>query len=130
MDGNKVSLNDFKGKYVLIDFWQTLCSRSAKELPYYLKLYADYKAEDIVFVSISVNEDKDIWKNYVKENKNVGISLRAEKSFSSEVYKDYQVPGLPFFVIIDKEGKIIDAAAAKPSSKEIRETFDQLLKRK
>lgn len=130
VDGKKVSLNDFKGKYVFIDFWQTLCPRSARELPHYLKLYADYKAENIAFVSISVNEDEDVWRTYVKENKKAGTSLRAEKSFASEVYKDYQVPGLPFFVIIDKEGKIIDAASAKPSSKEIRETFDQLLKSK
>ena len=62
--------------------------------------------------------------------KNVWISLRAEKSFASEVYKAYQVPCLPYFVIIDKEGNLIDPAAAKPSSKEIRETLDQLLKSK
>jgi peroxiredoxin len=130
VDGNKVSLSDFKGKYVFIDFWQTLCSRSARELPHYLKLYSDYKTENIVFVSISANEDETVWRNYVKEKKNVGISLIAEKHFSSEVFKAYQVYGTPFFVIVDKEGNIIDPAAAKPSSKEIRETFDQLLKGK
>lgn len=130
VDGNKVSLNDFKGKYVFIDFWQTLCPRSARELPHYLKLYSDYKAENISFVSISVNEDENVWRNYVKENKNVGISLRADKSFASEVYKAYQIPILPSFVIIDREGNIVDPMAAKPSSKEIRETFDQLLKSK
>jgi len=130
VNGKKISLSDFKGKYVFIDFWQTLCPRSARELPHYLKLYNDYKDKNIAFVSISVNEDENVWRAYVKENKNVGTSLRAEKYFASEVYKEYQVPGLPFFIIIDKEGNIVDPAAAKPSSKEVRETLDQLLKSK
>jgi peroxiredoxin len=130
VDGNQVSLSDFKGKYVFIDFWQTLCPNSARELPHYLKLYSDYKDENIAFVSISINEDENVWRNYVKQNKNVGTSLRADKYIASEVYKAYQVPGLQFIVIIDKEGNIIDPAAAKPSSKEIRETLDQLLKGK
>jgi len=128
VDGNMVSLNDFKGKYVYIDFWQTLCSRSARELPYLLNLYSDYKDENIEFVSISVNEDENVWRDYVKENKNIGTSLRVPKSWDSETYKDYQVFGLPSFILIDTEGNIIDPNAAKPSSTEIRETFDQLFK--
>ena len=128
VDGNKFSLKDFKGKYVLLDFWQTLCPRSAREMPHYLKLYAEYKDKDIVFVSISVNEDENVWRTFVKESRNAGVSLRAENSFYSKVYQDYQVPGLPFFIIVDPEGNILDQAAPKPSSKEIRGTLDQLLK--
>ncbi len=128
VDGNLVSLSDFKGKYVFIDFWQTLCTSSARELPHYLRLHSDYKNENIVFVSISVNEDMNVWRNYVKENKNVGVSLRAEKYFMADVYKAYQVPFTPTFVIVDKEGNIIEPLAPKPSSKEIRETLDRILK--
>lgn len=127
VDGNMVSLNDFKGKFVYIDFWQTLCSRSARELPYLLNLYSDYKDENIEFVSISVNEDENVWRDYVKENKNIGTSLRVNKSWDSETYSDYQVFGLPSFILIDTEGKIVNPVAPKPSSKEIRDTFDQLL---
>ena len=130
VDGNMVSLNDFKGKYVYIDFWQTLCPRSGRELPYLLNLHSDYENENIEFVSISVNEDENVWRDYVKENKNIGTSLRVPQSWDSKTYKVYQVFGLPTFVLIDTVGKIIDPKAAKPSSKEIRETFDQLLKSK
>lgn len=128
VDGNLVSLNDFKGKYVYIDFWQTLCSRSARELPYLLNLHSDYQDENIAFVSISVNKDENVWRDYVKKNKNMGTSLRVPQSWDSKTFKDYQVPGLPTFILIDTEGNIIDTRAAKPSSKEIRETFDALLK--
>lgn len=130
VNDNKVSLSDFKGKYVLIDFWSTLCPNSARELPHYLKLYSDYRDENIAFVSISVNVDENVWKTYVKEKKNVGTSLRAENYFWSEVCKEYQVIALPTFVIIDKDGNIVDPMAAKPSSMEIRETLDRLLKSK
>jgi cytochrome oxidase Cu insertion factor (SCO1/SenC/PrrC family) len=130
VDGNLVSLNDFKGKYVYIDFWQTLCPRSGRELPYLLNLHADYKEDSIAFVSISVNEDENVWRDYVKEHKNMGTSLRVPQSWDSKTYKDYQASGLPTFILIDPEGHIINPKAAKPSSKEIRETFDQLLKSK
>ncbi|GGE01261.1 TlpA family protein disulfide reductase [Planktosalinus lacus] len=128
VDGNLVTLNDFKGKYVYIDFWQTLCPRSGRELPYLLNLHSDYEHENIEFVSISVNEDENVWRDYVKKNKNMGTSLIVPQSWDSKTYTDYQAFGLPTFILIDTEGKIIDPKAAKPSSKEIRETFDQLLK--
>jgi peroxiredoxin len=130
VDGNQVSLSEFKGKYVYVDFWLTTCPRSARELPYFLKLYSDYKEDNIVFVSISPDKDKNTWLDFVKEKRNVGTSLWSDKFLDSEVTKNYQVLGTPTYVLIDKEGNIIDPVAAKPSSKEIRETFDQLLKSK
>jgi len=120
VDDNMVSLSDFKGQYVYIDFWQTLCPRSGRELPYLLDLYADYKDDNIAFVSISVNEDENVWRDYVKEKKNMGTSLRVPQSWDSKTYKDYQAFGLPTFILIDTAGNIIDPKAAKPSSKEIR----------
>jgi peroxiredoxin len=130
VDGNLVALNDFRGKYVYIDFWQTLCPRSGRELPFLLNLHSDYENENIEFVSISVNQDEKVWRDYVKENKNMGTSLRVTQSWDSKTYSDYQVFGLPTFILIDTEGNIIDPNAAKPSSKEIRQIFDKLLKSK
>lgn len=127
-NGQQVSLNDFKGKYVYIDFWLTTCPRSARQLPYWLKLNSDYKDDNVAFVSISVDEDKTMWLNYVKEKKNVGTNLWSDKFWDSEVFKDYQVYGTPTYVLIDKEGNIIDPVAAMPSSTEIRETFNRILK--
>lgn len=128
VDGNQVSLKDFKGQYVYMDFWQTLCPRSGRELPHYLKLQSEYQDENIAFVSISVDQNEENWRNYVKEKKNVGTSLRAEESWDSDVYTKYQVNGLPSFIIIDPEGNIVDPVAAKPSTDNIRTTFNELLK--
>jgi len=128
IDGKMVSLNDFKGQYVYIDFWHPGCSRSARELPYFLNLYSDYKDKNIAFLSVSGNDDEEEWRNYVKENKDIGTSLRAERSWDSKTYKDYQISGHPSFVLIDPKGKIVNAVAPKPSSEDIRATFDRLVK--
>lgn len=130
IDGNHVSLNDFKGKYVYIDFWLTTCPRSARELPYFLKLYSDYKTDNIAFVSISPDQDKNEWINYVKEKRNVGTCLWSDKFLDSEVFNEYQVYGTPSYVLIDADGKIIDPVAPKPSSTEIRTILDELLNKK
>ena len=127
INGNKVSLSDFKGKYIYLDFWATTCPYCRKESPSYLKLYSDYGSNEIEFISISADLKEDRWKNYVKENKNVGTILRVENSWDSDAFQAYQINSSPTYVIIDKEGNILDPVAPRPSSKEIRETFDKLL---
>lgn len=121
------SLSDFKGQYVLLDFWNSRCGRCRKELPYFMELQSDYENENIAFVTISNDPDPSAWKTYVKKNKNVGSSLWTEKFWDSETFKAYQVRGTPTYVLVDKEGKIIDPVAPKPSSPELRETLNELL---
>ena len=128
IDGHTVSLEDFTGKYVYLDFWLTTCPRSARELPSFLNLYSDYRTENIAFISISPDRDKNTWMNYVKEKRNVGTCLWSDKFLDSQVFDDYQVYGTPSYVLIDTNGKIIDPVAPKPSSTEIRIILDQLLK--
>jgi thiol-disulfide isomerase/thioredoxin len=128
IDSNRVSLESFKGKYVYIDFWATWCSPCRKERPYFLKLESDYKGKNIVFISISLDNNKKAWEDAVRQTKGAGISLIAEAGRNSAVSRAYQVSGIPTFVLIDKEGKIIDSQAERPSTKAIRETLDDLLK--
>ena len=126
IEGNQFSLSDFEGKYVYLDFWLTTCPRAEREMPHLLELQSDYAEEDLAFVSISLDDNKEVWSEYVKEKRNSGYSLRTNPNF--KVDEDYQIFGTPWFTLIDKEGNIIDPIAAKPSSPEIRQTLDQLLK--
>jgi peroxiredoxin len=120
-------LSDFQGQYVLLDFWNSRCGRCRKELPYFMELQSDYENENIAFVTISNDPDSRTWKNYVKKNKNVGTSLWSEKFWDSETFKAYQVAGTPTYVLIDKEGYIIDPMAPKPSSQDLRDTLNKIL---
>jgi len=127
INGTNYSLKDFKGKYVYIDFWATWCGPCRQEMPSYIKLQSDYKGKDIVFISISIDEDKDSWEKVVKESKADGISLITTGGIESNVAKAYQISGIPTFVLIDKAGKIINSQAQRPSENNLRKTFDALL---
>jgi len=128
LNGNMVTLSDFKGKYVYLDFWHTGCKYCIKETDAYVKLYDDYGDKEIEFVSVSADLDKGKWKDYVLENKNVGVSLITENFWDSEEFQNYQVSSSPTYALLDKKGNIIDSKAPYPSSSEIRELFDQLFK--
>ena len=57
-DGKIYSLKDFRGKYVLIDFWATYCAPCKKEIPYLEKIQEKFKKKNIFFVSIAIDLNK------------------------------------------------------------------------
>lgn len=126
-NNNQVSLSNFRGKYVYIDFWATWCKPCRDEIPYYLKLQKEYKDKDIVFLSICLDDDKESWQEFIKDIKNEGKWLYATDGFNSEVVRSYQIIAIPRFCLIDKEGKILTTFAPRPSSDEIRKLLDSLL---
>jgi thiol-disulfide isomerase/thioredoxin len=126
-EGNPVSLKDLRGKLVYIDFWATWCGPCLQETPHFIKLMRDYKGKDIVFVSISIDNDKNKWLKVVLEEKPEYISLIADRGWNSKVIKAYQINIIPAFILIDKEGKLITREAPWPSSPDIRKTLDEYM---
>ena len=128
VNGNMVSLESLKGKFVYIDLWATWCGPCKKEIPFLQKLEHEYAGKDVHFVSISSDkpEDAEKWKTMVKEKNMGGIQLHANGD--EEFAKAYKVQGIPRFILLDKEGKIVEINAPRPSSEEIRPLLDQLLK--
>jgi thiol-disulfide isomerase/thioredoxin len=125
--GKDVSLSDFKGKIVYLDFWATGCGPCRREYPYLVKLQSEYKDKDVVFVSISIDNDCQEWKKYVIEKKIEGITLFKGMGYESELARAYQLVGVPTFILIDKQGRIVDSAPPRPSSSEIRKVINDLL---
>ncbi len=113
-DGNTVSLADFKGKYVYIDIWATWCGACRKEIEILEELKRKYSNNDIVFVSISIDDDIDNWKKFVRQNNMTGIQLISNEK--NPVPNMYMTSGAPYFILIDKEQKIINSRAPRPSS--------------
>jgi thiol-disulfide isomerase/thioredoxin len=123
------SLNDFKGKYVFIDVWATWCGPCIKQMPALKELEHKYQNKEIVFVSISVDKKEayDKWRKMVLEKNLGGIQLFANNSFDSKFIKKYGISSIPRFIIIDKEGKIYDENADKPSTELLKATLNSLL---
>lgn len=105
-----VTLDDFKGKLVYIDIWATWCGPCKAEIPHLEKLEEKMHGKNIAFVSISVDEDKAKWLNFVKKSK--GIQLNDAKN---EITKKYNISGIPRFMLFDKNGNVITTDAPRPS---------------
>jgi thiol-disulfide isomerase/thioredoxin len=121
-EGEDVSLKDLKGKKIYIDVWATWCAPCIAEIPSLKQLEKDLLNEDIAFVSISVDNKKDIekWKKFIERKELGGTQLMANGEFQSDLTKNYNITGIPHFLLLSGEGKIISANALKPSNPKIR----------
>lgn len=136
IEGNSVALSDLKGKYLYVDIWATWCRPCLQQLPAMKELEEKYRGQNIEFVSISVDRDADKakWSKMVKEKEMKGLQLFAGKqtSFSG----DYQISSIPKFLIIGKEGEIINENPPRPMdyrtgklNQELVAMLDNLLKK-
>lgn len=124
INGKEVSLSDLAGKYVYIDVWATWCGPCRGEIPHLQKLEHKYADKNIHFVSISCDQDKGAWEKMVKEDKLGGIQLH--NGGDHEFMNTFMITGIPRFILLDKEGKILNANMTRPSNIRTSETFDSL----
>lgn len=124
LSGKKVSLSDFKGKYVYIDIWATWCGPCQREIPHLQKLEEKYHGKDIYFVSISCDNNKKAWENRVRAGLK-GIQLHFVNG--DTFMNDYMIKGIPRFILLDKEGKIISVDMSRPSDPKTLAKLDELL---
>ena len=126
INGDLVSLKDLKGQIVFIDIWSTTCLPCMAEIPYLKKLQEEFKNDEIKFVSINVIDSIDTWRNAVKENQLGGILLHSSDNKNSFL-TDYLLRGIPRFILLDKDGKIIDSSAKRPSDPKLKEQLKGLI---
>lgn len=128
--GGKTKLSDFKGKYVYIDNWATWCGPCRMEIPFLQKIEEKYHGKNIEFVSISIDEMKnhDKWKTFVKEKQLGGVQLMADKDWSSDFIRAFDINSIPRFILIGPDGKVVDADAKRPSDPGLTTQLDELLK--
>ncbi|MBI3258677.1 MAG: TlpA family protein disulfide reductase [Ignavibacteriae bacterium] len=120
-----ISLSDFKGKTVYMEFTGSWCIFCRKEIPHLIELQKKFKDNpDIEFVSIwleSAENPSDTWSSYVHGTGLRGIHLYSAAQFNGKAPKLYQVEGTPIFMIIDKYGKIVSSNAKRPGEDGIYE---------
>lgn len=126
--GGNTSLESLKGKYVYIDVWATWCDPCRQEIPSLEKVEEQFQGKNIFFVSISLDNSKDRekWSNLVTQKKMSGIQLLADKEFDSKFIKEYNIQGIPRFILIDANGNIVNAQAPKPSDPKLIELLNSL----
>lgn len=125
--GGKTKLEDFKGKYVYIDVWATWCGPCRAEIPFLKKVEEKFHGKDIVFVSISVDTQKDHekWKKFVTDKELGGVQLFADNNWNSDFIKAFGINSIPRFILIGPDGKVIFADAPRPSSQALDSTLGE-----
>jgi len=127
-NGGTTSLQDLKDKYVYIDLWATWCQPCKAEIPHLQKIEKQFHDKNISFVSISIDDKKDYqtWKKMVTDKELTGIQLFADNAWKSKFAEEYMVKSIPRFLLIDKEGKIVNADAPRPSEPKLVELLNTL----
>ena len=105
LDGGALSLSDFKGKVVLLDFWATWCGPCRRSTPIIVSIYNKYHKKGFVALGINLDGESDMDKvtQYVNEN-NMDYPILIDAFSVAEMY---EVRGIPRFVLIDKQGRIV-----------------------
>ena len=115
--GKNISLESLKGKLVYVDVWATWCGPCRAQIPFLKQLEKKYREEDIAFVSMSIDQLKNIskWKDMIVDKKLEGIQIIADKAWRSNFVNEYVIEGIPRFILIDKDGNLMDPMAPRPA---------------
>lgn len=109
LDGKTtVRLSDYRGKYVVLDFWASWCGDCRKDMPAIVKMHKECKGKNVEFVGVSFDTNREAWKKFV-QSQGVEYTQAGElkKWKESQISKDYKVQWLPTMYVIDPEGKVV-----------------------
>lgn len=123
-EGNKVLLSSLFGKIIYIDMWATWCGPCVKETPAMEALAGRMSSrDDIVCISISTDETAKPWLEKLEKDQPDWPQYRLEPEAEEEFAKSLNINAIPRFIIVDKDGKIYDADAIRPSNPDIDATL-------
>lgn len=101
--GGSLSLADFKGKVVLVDFWASWCGPCRQSFPWMNKLQKTYQAEGLEVVAINLDQDVELAKEFLQE---VPAQFTVLLDTDAQLPGEYGVMGMPSSYLIDRSGKI------------------------
>lgn len=120
--GKPLSVANYKGKVVLVDFWASWCGPCVAELPNVLKTYEKYHAKGFEIIGISLDRDEDAFKSFIKRKNMTWAQYFDGKGWENKLAGKYGVTSIPATYLLDAEGKIagknlrgeeLEAAVAK-----------------
>lgn len=136
-DSIALSTDQFKGKYIVLDFWATWCGPCVKEGPIFQEMSKQYQDKNVAFVGISVDRDFQRWQRFLQERNWQGhqywMGMAETEPFFSFAYSEVElepgelgiIVGLPKYVMIAPDGKILhNSSFIKPSNAKFKELLD------
>jgi peroxiredoxin len=122
----EVSLADYQGKVVIVDFWATWCQPCQEEIPRFIELYDEYRAQGFEMIGISTDDIEGRLKNieiFFEELGKGGFDINYPILLAdSETIQKYQVPGIPAAYLINRDGEIVKVFNGAQEDKAIYES--------
>jgi cytochrome c biogenesis protein CcmG/thiol:disulfide interchange protein DsbE len=125
LDGKSLSLADYKGKVVFLNFWATWCPPCRQEIPGFVEVYNAYKDEGLVILGVAVSDRENKVKDFVDKN---DVSYPCAMG-TNQIVRDYE-PGnaIPATIVIDRQGKIYDKHVGYMDKSQVEKIFKELSK--
>ena len=111
LNGDSISLQDYRGKVVLLNFWAMWSSLGLTEMPYLKKVYDTHKDEGFDIIGISLDYDEPKLRDYIKENDIPWRQILDNGTVKNSIAWQYAIPSIPATLLIDREGKLITREA-------------------
>ena len=126
LDGQPVSLSQFKGQVVLLDFWASWCAPCITDLPDLRRIKKKAADKPLIFLNLSLDTDEAAWREAVDKHEIEGVHVRAD-GWSADVAKSYQVNSLPSYYLVDSQGLIVERLRILRNTDEIVATIEKSL---
>ena len=126
LDGQPVSLSQFKGQVVLLDFWASWCGPCIGDLPDLRRIKKKAADQPLVFLNLSLDTDEAAWREAVDKHEIEGVHVRAD-GWGADVAKSYQVNYLPSYYLVDSQGLIVERLRILRNIDEIVATIEKSL---
>ncbi len=124
-EGKKVSLKQFKGKYVVLDFWASWCPDCRKDAPNIVAMYNRFKDKGVAFVGVSFDVDAALWKAAVdKYGMTYAHVSELKKMREANISKAYGVKWIPSMIVVGPDGKVVmGTVMSKKVERKLEELF-------
>lgn len=111
-EGKPVSLKDFRGKWVIIDFWGSWCPWCIKGFPKLKEAYAAYKPK-LEVIGVACNDTPEAWEKALKKYELPWVNVYNPEQGGGKLLEDYAVEGFPTKAIVNPEGKIVNVTTGE-----------------
>ncbi len=120
-------IKEFEGNVIYVDFWASWCGPCRGQFPHAKKLHEKLKDKPVVFLYISFDRSEEEWKEGAENFELEGYHFYPNENQQRLIYNQFQVDGIPRYMLIDKNGNMVNDDAPRPSTSSILESITKLL---